>query len=138
MALDVLSGSVVPLSVDFGFIFNFDVDVVAVTGERLEKLVVLLPVLLVYVAEVTEDEVARAGEEEGLRGELVLLGVRYSHGDIVVGSVTAHTSPEHKLFEVGISRLIQEGLQTHVEAQSGSKVGYMIRYGTYLSSMLKH
>ena len=107
--LSFLVGSVLPI-VDCGFIFNFDVDVVAVTGEGLNKLVVLLPVLLVHIAELAEDEVTRAGEEESLRREFVLLGVRYSHGDIVVGAESTHPAPEHQFFEVSVSGLIQEGL----------------------------
>lgn len=86
-------------NIGVGFIFNSDIDEVAVTYKGLKNVVVLQIVLLVHVSERAEDEVSLAGEEERFRGELVLLGVRYSHSDVVVSAEATHTAPKLQLFK---------------------------------------
>ena len=123
----------------------FDVNVSAVADEWREDLVVLRLVLPVHVAELAEHEVVRAREEEALRGELVLVLVCNSHGDVVVAASAAHTAPEKELLEIGIGRVVQQLLQAHVQAKSipetehiNSLLAHPGTLSTYLSSTLKH
>ena len=90
-----------------------DVDVGAVADEGRKDLVVLVLVLRVHVAELAEHEVFRRGEEEALRGELVLHLVCNSHRDVVILRGAAHTAPEEQFLEFRVSGVIQELLQTH-------------------------
>ena len=95
-----------------------NVDVAAISGEWGRDFVVLVLVLRVDVAELAESEVRAAREVERLRGELVLLLVRYSLGDIVVTLGATDTAPEQKLLKVRFLALVQKSLDTQVQSKS--------------------
>lgn len=93
-------------NIGIGFIFNFNIDEIAVTCKGLKNMIVLQLVLLVHISERAEDEVSWAGKEERFRGKLVLFGVRYSHSDVVVSAKATHTAPKQQLLKVWVSRAI--------------------------------
>jgi len=105
-------------NIGVGFIFNFDIDEIAVTTKGLKNMVILQLVLLVHVSERAEDEVSWAGKEERFRGELVLFGVRYSHSDVVVSAKATHTAPKQQFLKIWVSRAISEGLKSQVKSKS--------------------
>ena len=98
------------LSIRIGFIFNFDVNFVAVTREWSNDSVILVLVEGVDVTELAEYKVRRACEIEGLGGELILAFVRNSHCDIVVSLKTTDSSPEEKLLKVSVTSPVEQSL----------------------------
>ena len=109
-------------SVRVGLILNLDVDVGAVADKWSSDGVVDILVQDVHIAELTEDEVAGAGEVEGLRGELVLLRICNSHGDVVVTAAATDTAPEQQFLKFSVLRVIKQLLEAHVQAKSRHKL----------------
>ena len=108
-------------SVRVGLILNLDVHVGAIANERSKDGVIDILVQHVHIAELTEDEVGGAGEVEGLRGELVLLRICNSHGDVVIIAAATDTAPEEQLLKVRVLRVIEQLLEAHVQAKSRRK-----------------
>ena len=77
-----------------GLILHLDVNVAAVALERPHQLIILILVQRVHIAELSEDKIVRRCEVESFRRELILLGIRNSHCDVVVCAQSADPAPE--------------------------------------------
>lgn len=106
------------LCIRISFIFNLDVDVVAIADKGSHKSIILVFVQRVHVTELLEHEVTGACVVESLGGELILARIRNSHGNIVVSAESANAAPEKKLLEVGVTAVVQQSLHSHIQAKS--------------------
>ena len=106
------------LCIRIGFIFNFNIDMAAISSELSNKSIIFVFVERVDVSELAEDEVIRAGEVESLGGEFILVRIRNSHGNIVVRAESTDAAPEKELLEVRARAIVQQSLHSHVQAKS--------------------
>ena len=80
--------------------------IVASEWSRILVLVVFVFVLNVHIAELAEDEVTRASEEETFGWELVLLRECNSHCDVVFAFDSTYATPELKLLKLSLTGFI--------------------------------
>ena len=70
--------------------------------------------LVIFGWERAERVISRKGPVEALLGELVLVGVGHTHGDVVVVLHATNLAPEEQFFEVFIGGFVEQLLKSHL------------------------